>query len=113
MTIQFPNRCRIAAIALFAVNDLDQSYTPFQISVRVGTTWNDADTIGNAQIGIFHGWEVVDLRKPDGDCPFASLLQLVIHSNLDEGRDSHLRGFKIYGPASHTNAAPRITARLR
>jgi hypothetical protein len=53
------------------------------------------------------------LRNADGDCPFASLLQLVIHSNLEQGRDSHLRCFKVFGPVPQTSTAPKIVNRLR
>lgn len=99
LTIQLPSRCRISAIAFYTRFEQDQSYTPHKFSVRAGTTWNDVEEVVTMEQESPDGWVCVDLRNVEGDSVFASMLQLVILSNHQQGRDSHLRCFKLYGPA--------------
>lgn len=100
-------------LALLVNVDLDQSYTPFQVSVRTGTNWNDVETIVMSQLDQPRGWNLLDLRNADGECPFVSLVQLVVHTNHDQGRDSHVRLLKIYAPSPERTSALRMQAALR
>lgn len=108
ITVQFPSRCRISAIAVCAVESVDLSYTPHQVSVRVGTSWNDVDHVFTGQMESPDGWIVFDLRNSDGDSHFASMLQLLIESNHEAGRDSHLRCLKIYTPTPQRSPGIRM-----
>ena len=113
LTIQFPSRCRIAVVALFIRFSQDQSYTPHKVSINVGTTWNDVEEVKSLEMETPEGWQYLDLRNADGDCVFASMLQLVVHSNHHQGRDSHVRCLKAFGPAPQRSHALRNRSLLR
>lgn len=71
------------------------------------------DSIYSGQMETPMGWHVIDLRNRDGDSPFSSMLQLFIESNHDQGRDSHLRCFKVYGPTPKQSTEHRNMLDLR
>mmetsp|Transcript_9495 Transcript_9495/g.20158 ORF Transcript_9495/g.20158 Transcript_9495/m.20158 type:complete len:368 (-) Transcript_9495:230-1333(-) len=57
INIQFPKRQTVTAISLYMDFNLDESYTPKKIKVRVGTTFHNLEEV-----------RVVDVREPVGWC---------------------------------------------
>ena len=121
VTVSFYRKTKISDIWLYLNYRSDESYTPQQISVRIGSSHHDLQEV-----------QVVDLREPEGwiriplavpptsktralvrqDC--ASIrdksfggafdfvrcfsIQIAVLSNHQNGRDTHIRCIKLYGP---------------
>ena len=120
ITIQFHRRMEISELAICSIFKSDESYTPAQLSIRIGSGPHDMQEI-----------QVVDLKEPEGwvrvplcsysepsmnvkKCSNVSFkykdyngaidsvrtyaVQIVILSNHQNGRDTHLRQVKVYSP---------------
>lgn len=113
---------------------VDESYTPNCISIRSGTAYFDLQEIQTVELKEPDGWVVIRLAKPleepppvlpsdkwvtlkdpnyNGAVEFirTHMLQIAIISNHQNGRDTHVREIKIYGPRLRDNMlAPRCLA---
>ena len=142
VNIQFPKRQTISAISLYMDFNLDESYTPKRIKVRVGTTFHNLEEVrvvdvrepvGWCTIPLWRKWgeDVLDsIMDPEGDndddedddeeeLPGATrrkrrkkkhvplwkrkpmrthFVQIGVTSMHQNGRDTHIRQVKIFGP---------------
>eukprot|EP00697_Spironema_sp_BW2_P008766 gnl/Spiro4/23468_TR11602_c0_g1_i1.p1 gnl/Spiro4/23468_TR11602_c0_g1~~gnl/Spiro4/23468_TR11602_c0_g1_i1.p1 ORF type:complete len:169 (+),score=19.21 gnl/Spiro4/23468_TR11602_c0_g1_i1:141-647(+) len=108
VNIQFAKKMRIREILLYVDFKLDESYTPHKISVRCGTSTADLQEIKVIELDKPCGWSkwVIGDVSESGVIR-ACLLQLAVLSNFQNGRDSHIRQIKVYGPpTSWTDAHP-------
>ena len=121
ITIQFFKKTKICDLWLLLNYRSDESYTPQQVSIRIGNGYYDLQEI-----------QVVDLREPEGyvriplalpplegervlqrqecasirDKSFGGafdyirtfVLQIAVISNHQNGRDTHIRGVRLFGP---------------
>lgn len=62
----------------------------------------------SGQMDTPQGWVVFDLRNSDGESHFVNMVQLFIESNHDQGRDSHLRCLKVFGPTPKSTPGIRM-----
>jgi len=118
ITVLFHQRVEISEICVCTTYKSDESYTPAQLSIRIGTGFHDFQEI-----------QIVELKEPDGWiriplCTFSDAnlnmkrpsclnvrdrtyggaidfvrtyaLQIAILSNHQNGRDTHLRQVRIY-----------------
>ncbi|KAI5072287.1 hypothetical protein GOP47_0012393 [Adiantum capillus-veneris] len=99
VNIQFQKKVRLQQLAIYVDYKHDESYTPNKISVRAGNSFHDLREI--KQVDLFEpvGWVRVSLC-PNDSIEFlrAFLVQLAVLSNHQNGRDTHIRQIKIYGP---------------
>ncbi len=56
------------------------------------------------------GWIVVPIAKPDKTPIRTFMVQLAILSNHQNGRDTHVRLVKVYGPAAYVGVFNNETA---
>lgn len=135
INIQFPRRQTVSAIALYMDFNLDESYTPKKMKVRVGTTFHNLEEVRVVDVKEPIGWVTIPLwRKwgedvldpildPEGEMdeddeqqqqegrrkkrhvpvwkrkPMRThFVQLGITSMHQNGRDTHIRQVKIFGP---------------
>mmetsp|Transcript_18762 Transcript_18762/g.39486 ORF Transcript_18762/g.39486 Transcript_18762/m.39486 type:complete len:363 (+) Transcript_18762:63-1151(+) len=139
INIQFPRRQTVCAIALYMDFNLDESYTPKKMKIRVGTTFHNLEEVRTVDVREPCGWctvplwrkwgeDVLDnLMDPDGDndrmdeegegggrnrtkVPLwkrkplrTHLVQICILSMHQNGRDTHVRQVKIFGPRDYGN----------
>mmetsp|Transcript_31051 Transcript_31051/g.75053 ORF Transcript_31051/g.75053 Transcript_31051/m.75053 type:complete len:366 (-) Transcript_31051:162-1259(-) len=140
VNIQFPRRQTVSAIALYMDFNLDESYTPKRMKVRVGTTFHNLEEVRTIDVREPCGWCTIPLwRKwgedvldnildPDGGdgegadggadlvegrktkVPLwkrkpmrTHLVQICILSMHQNGRDTHVRQVKIFGPRDYGN----------
>jgi anaphase-promoting complex subunit 10 len=92
---------RVQEVVLYIDFKLDESYTPAEISVRAGTGFHDLQEVQVVSPVEPTGWLTVPLDRggPNEDQPLrAHLLQLAILSSHQNGRDTHVRQVKVYGP---------------
>ncbi|EDV27715.1 Anaphase-promoting complex subunit 10 [Trichoplax sp. H2] len=93
INIQFFKKTYISCLKIYTDFKLDESYTPKEISVRVGLHDHDLHEIHKMELNEPDGWITIPLNIR------AFLLQLAILSNHQNGRNSHLRQIKVCVPA--------------
>jgi len=121
VNVQFQRKVRIRELALYADYKLDESYTPSKISVRAGNSFHDLREIKVVDLNEPVGWTRVRLdagalgedaegdgggaksndrggSRGAGESLRAYFLQLAVLSNHQNGRDTHVRQVKIFGP---------------
>ena len=121
ITVQFYKKTKLTDLWVLLNYKSDESYTPLQLSVRIGSGYYDLQEI-----------QVVDLREPDGwiriplalppvdgeravfrqdsasirdksyggaiDFLRTYVIQIAVICNHQNGRDTHVRGIKLFGP---------------
>ncbi|EIE26655.1 anaphase-promoting complex, subunit 10 [Coccomyxa subellipsoidea C-169] len=99
VNIQFQKKVRLQELAINLDYKLDESYTPNKISVRAGTSVHDLKEIRVVELNEPIGWVKVPLQPPySSDNLKAYCMQLAILSNHQNGRDTHVRQIKVFGP---------------
>eukprot|EP00002_Diphylleia_rotans_P017991 TRINITY_DN3485_c0_g4_i1.p1 TRINITY_DN3485_c0_g4~~TRINITY_DN3485_c0_g4_i1.p1 ORF type:complete len:197 (+),score=48.11 TRINITY_DN3485_c0_g4_i1:138-728(+) len=101
ITIHLNRRRKVTDLAIYFDFKEDESYTPSRIAVRAGNHPQLLNEIVSIDLGQPQGWTVVNLKDSDDDSiPYieASVFQVQIISNHLNGRDSHVRQIKIFGP---------------
>jgi len=118
ITALFHRRVEISEVCLCATYKSDESYTPAQISIRIGTGFHDFQEIQVAELKEPDGWIRIPLctysepslnqkrpaclnlrdRSFGGAVDFVGThaIQIGIISNHQNGRDTHLRQIRIY-----------------
>lgn len=78
----------------------DESYTPTKIIFKSGTSENNLIQFAAMNMESPVGWQQVPLTgvggEPDGNTLVSWVLQMQILENHQNGKDTHLRGIKIY-----------------
>eukprot|EP01090_Pellita_catalonica_P011850 TRINITY_DN2441_c0_g1_i1.p1 TRINITY_DN2441_c0_g1~~TRINITY_DN2441_c0_g1_i1.p1 ORF type:complete len:196 (-),score=17.23 TRINITY_DN2441_c0_g1_i1:169-756(-) len=99
INIQWLNRMEIEEIALYVDYSIDESYTPRNITIQGGTNEDDLQPITSVELVEPHGWYKIKITKDLDENKYRMFyLQIAITSNHQNGRDSHLREVRVYGP---------------
>jgi anaphase-promoting complex subunit 10 len=112
-------------VAILTSHPRDDSYTPSKISIRAGTTVHDlqevclqhrqsfsplfccvsdSSQVCSQEFSKPDGWVVIALRPGDAESKEAGApipayhLRIVIVANHLNGKDTHVRGLRVYGP---------------
>lgn len=112
INIHFSKKCSIEEVCLYTNYTLDESYTPALVSVKAGTTCHDLQEIRLLPIKEPVGWINIPLVGPNNESLRTHFLQLAILANHQNGRDTHLRQIKVYGPRQPVSSfisAPEFT----
>ncbi|KAI9158614.1 Anaphase-promoting complex subunit 10 [Paramyrothecium foliicola] len=100
LTIYFVKRVGIRDIRFYVDYTEDESYTPTKIVFRSGTSENNLIEFANMNLDSPVGWQQVPIAgaggDPDGNTLVSYVLQMQILENHQNGKDTHLRGIKIY-----------------
>jgi len=128
ITVQFYKKTRLTDLWLFFNYKADESYTPLQLSVRIGSGYYDLQEIQVVDLREPEGWIRIPLAQPPLEGPRSLLkqeslsirdksfggafdfirtfvLQIAVISNHQNGRDTHIRCVKMFGP----KVDPRVT----
>ena len=103
VNVEFPRLTQVAYVAVHLLFNSDESYTPKKLSVRAGTHSLDAAEVGAAEVEGPNGWVMLELledpshRSTSGRV-WCTFLQLMITENHQNGRDTHVRGVRIFSP---------------
>uniref|UniRef100_A0A7S0RL68 Anaphase-promoting complex subunit 10 n=1 Tax=Pyramimonas obovata TaxID=1411642 RepID=A0A7S0RL68_9CHLO len=100
INIQFQKKVRLKELEIYADFKQDESYTPNKLSIRAGNSFHDLREIRVVDLEEPVGWMSFPLT-PDGsnqEYMRAYFVQLAVLSNHQNGRDTHIRQVKIYGP---------------
>ncbi|GAA5902925.1 hypothetical protein JCM6882_009162 [Rhodosporidiobolus microsporus] len=108
ISIHFNKKQSISQVWIYADIALDDSYTPHKVSIRAGTYHGDLHEVKWVEMAQPKGWQVLKLggsTKPtdpvgaeDEEPIRAHLLQIAIISNHMNGKDTHVRGIKVFSP---------------
>ncbi|KAI4381718.1 hypothetical protein MLD38_007767 [Melastoma candidum] len=107
VNVQFQKKVKLQLVALYLDYKLDESYTPSKVSVRAGDGFHNLKEIKTMELPKPNGWVYISLSGNDPRETFVNvfMLQLVVLSNHLNGRDTHIRQIKVYGP--RPNPIPR------
>jgi len=100
VNIQFQKKVRLKEIEIYADFKQDESYTPNKLSIRAGNSFHDLREIRVVDLEEPVGWMTFPLT-PDGSTQEflrAYFIQIAVLSNHQNGRDTHIRQIRIYGP---------------
>ncbi|RAL44619.1 unnamed protein product [Cuscuta campestris] len=100
VNIQFQKKVKLQLVVLYVDFKLDESYTPNKISIRAGDGFHNLKEIKSVELVKPSGWVYISLSGNDPRETFvnAFMLQVAILSNHLNGRDTHIRQIKVYGP---------------
>lgn len=100
VTVYFVKRVGIRDIRFFVDYTEDESYTPTKIVFKSGTSENNLIEFASMTLESPVGWQQVPIAgaggDPDGNTLVSYVLQMQILENHQNGKDTHLRGIKIY-----------------
>ncbi|XMA15597.1 hypothetical protein WAI453_008388 [Rhynchosporium graminicola] len=100
LNIHFSRLVSILSIRIFLDFEADESYTPTRITLLAGTGYHDLIPFAALNFEQPKGWLDVPLDHvgggPDGKTLRAFLVQVRIVENHQNGKDTHVRGLKIY-----------------
>ena len=121
VTIQFFRKTKLTDIWIHLNYRSDESYTPLQLSVRIGSGYYDLQEVQVVDLHEPNGWIRIPLALPSSeaersifrqesvsirDKSFGGatefirtyLVQVAVLCNHQNGRDTHVRGVKLFGP---------------
>lgn len=102
INVQFYKKMSVVEIAFYLDYNLDESYTPKKLSVRAGTTFHDLVEVQVVDLNEPVGWITVPLHSTDEHGEKALLrahfIQICVVSMHQNGRDTHIRQAKVFGP---------------
>ncbi|EDQ88500.1 uncharacterized protein MONBRDRAFT_26249 [Monosiga brevicollis MX1] len=98
VTISFSSRRKFAYMALNTSYQHDESYTPKVVEIRAGPRIANLTEVVTADVGMNEGWFYIKLEKEDGQPIEDFVIQLAVLVNHQNGKDTHLRGVRIYAP---------------
>eukprot|EP00287_Rhodomonas_sp_CCMP768_P008166 CAMPEP_0196737732 /NCGR_PEP_ID=MMETSP1091-20130531/15368_1 /TAXON_ID=302021 /ORGANISM="Rhodomonas sp., Strain CCMP768" /LENGTH=210 /DNA_ID=CAMNT_0042081623 /DNA_START=123 /DNA_END=755 /DNA_ORIENTATION=+ len=112
VNIQFHKKVSIQEICIYCDFKHDESYTPSKISIRAGTHFHDLQEVKEVTLEEPTGWLSVPLSRrdlshdnadpdhvPDQQPSLrAFMVQVAVLANHENGRDSHIRQVKVFGP---------------
>lgn len=104
LNIHFSRLVSILSIRLYLDFEADESYTPTRITLLAGTGYHDLLPFSQLEFTQPKGWIDVDLSTVGGGRhgPTAGkelrafLVQVKVVENHQNGKDTHLRGLRIY-----------------
>ena len=96
----FTKRVGIRDIRFYVDYNEDESYTPTKVVFKAGTSENNLIEFATMAMENPVGWQQVPIAgaggDPDGNTLVAWVVQMQILENHQNGKDTHLRGIKIY-----------------
>ncbi|KAG5650524.1 hypothetical protein H0H81_011929 [Sphagnurus paluster] len=104
ITAEFPRKVAIQKVSIHLSYQSDDSYTPSALAVRAGTSTGDLQDVRVFALDKPEGWITFDVsaetnEEGDGPAPVhAYMLRVIVVANHMSGKDTHIRGMRIYGP---------------
>ncbi|ORX39107.1 anaphase-promoting complex, subunit 10-domain-containing protein [Kockovaella imperatae] len=117
--LSFPKRVFISAISLHTSHPRDDSYTPSKISIKAGTSIHDLQEVRFCEFSKPNGWMHIPLRPMDSSSEGQEIdgppipahhLRILILANHLNGKDTHVRGLKVFGSPVQANAPSSLDA---
>ncbi|KAF0978290.1 hypothetical protein FDP41_002805 [Naegleria fowleri] len=125
INIQFHKVLSVQDVLIYLDYKKDESYTPQTISIRCGTSFHDLTHVKTVELEEPVGYICINMSDDEKDnnqttsintttttttssLPHGTIrcnmLQIVISQNHQNGRDTHVRQVKVYGPIEHASS---------
>jgi len=112
VTVQFHRRVALAEIAMYCDVRLDESYTPKKVRVLSGTTLRDLEVVCEVELDNPEGWVMIGVKDPVTGRPLRSFtVQIQCTLMHQNGRDTHVRAIRLFGPRSTVSDEAPVTLR--
>ncbi|CUS08417.1 unnamed protein product [Tuber aestivum] len=116
INIHFAKRVFVKKISMYLDFENDESYTPTRMSVFSGTGYHDLQEVTTMNFEQPSGWIDVPLDGVHEEYVGqlrTFLIQVCIHANHQNGKDTHVRGLRIYSaePRSFNSDEVPFTSR--
>lgn len=109
MTMKFTRQVEIRALRFFVDYTQDESYTPTKILWFAGTSEHNLIQFASSILNSPIGWQEVSITGCGGGDDSNSLccfvVQMHVMENHQNGKDTHIRGVKVYGFDDQLRAA--------
>eukprot|EP00055_Hartaetosiga_balthica_P012823 m.63511 g.63511 ORF g.63511 m.63511 type:complete len:210 (+) comp8073_c1_seq2:57-686(+) len=102
VTVEFMKKTEISAISVYVDFEQDESYTPQQITIKIGNHGHDMRDVKVIQAGEATGFLVIPLGATEKDSIKTFVVRLEVNSNHQNGRDTHIRMMRIHPPEKTT-----------
>jgi anaphase-promoting complex subunit 10 len=99
--VQFHRRVAVSELGLYLDYKLDESYTPKKIRVSAGTTRFDLTPVTEVEFHEPTGWVPIPLLDARQRPLTTFCLQIAMVAMHQNGRDTHVRLVRIFGPRRH------------
>ncbi|RDL35468.1 uncharacterized protein BP5553_07399 [Venustampulla echinocandica] len=100
LNIHFSRLVSVRCIRVYLDFQADESYTPTRITILAGTGYHDLIPFSSLEFERPVGWTDVPLEHvgggADGKTLRAFLVQVRVVENHQNGKDTHVRGLKVY-----------------
>lgn len=99
--VYFSKRMSIVLLALYFSLLTDESYTPRFVSIYVGHSPMDAIFYKSIEVRNVNGWVALSFEdsRPSDRLLKCQFIRLVFPINHENGKDTHLRGIKLFTPS--------------
>jgi anaphase-promoting complex subunit 10 len=100
VSVLFHKKTKVECIAFFVDFKEDESYTPSELSIRIGSGFNATRQVVLFELKEPSGWVVVPLvsfEEAQAHCK-THILQFCVLNSHQNGRDTHIRQMKVFGP---------------
>ena len=113
LLVHFSRRVCVSHVGLYLDYNLDESYTPKKVSIKLGMTLQDLKLASMVEFNEPSGWCIIPLMIDDHDntTTKSHLLELSILAMHQNGRDTHVRQVQLFGPRRHTKGMNSLTER--
>jgi anaphase-promoting complex subunit 10 len=98
INVQFLRKATVSKVALYLDYTGDESYTPKRVAIRSGTSQHDLVDIATIDLHEPLGWVTIVLTDGNQKSLRTHLLQIRVMSMHQNGRDTHIRHVKLFGP---------------
>lgn len=98
INVQFLKKVTISKLSMYLDYTTDESYTPKKISIRAGTSQHDLSDVATVDLHEPVGWVTVRLTGDNKQDLRTHLVQIRMLSMHQNGRDTHIRHVKLFGP---------------
>ncbi|SCU88026.1 LANO_0D00848g1_1 [Lachancea nothofagi CBS 11611] len=100
----FSKRVEIVQLAFFLSLAIDESYTPQILKVYAGHSSSDSTLYKTLDVRNVNGWVVLTFadNRPQDKLLKCQYLRIDIPVNHENGKDTHLRGIRVYTPYLRT-----------
>ncbi|KAK9772202.1 hypothetical protein SCAR479_11057 [Seiridium cardinale] len=109
LNIHFIKRVEIRALRLYLDYELDESYTPTKIQITAGFGPNLTIPFTTMELSMPKGWIDIPIAGagggPDGNSLCCWFVRVIILENHQNGKDTHLRGVKVYALDDNADTA--------
>ncbi|KUI53195.1 Anaphase-promoting complex subunit 10 [Cytospora mali] len=109
LTMKFTRQVEIRALRFFVDYTQDESYTPTKILWYAGTSEHNLIQFSTSTLVSPSGWQEVSITGAgggdDGNSLCCFVVQMHVMENHQNGKDTHIRGVKVYGFDDQLRAA--------